>query len=620
MTSEIPLSDFSNHMGSVVSWQGGTGARKDREREREEEAEWERSLPFQLPVLAPSSSSEQPSNWSLKVSEIKSWPTRMMNPPPPPTIPRRKKYTVIPEYDIPLSDILQDKHASPLSLREFEEYLLYLERSAENLYFHLWIQQYSLAYDSWDDRQPVDLDSPNSSTFDIHLESRRPSVPLARSFQRARQLFFDPASQYELNLTADAIDPIRHFLKPASGKACKRRKEAWEEGSGSDEEGDAGFYSAEQNSTQYPRPRDLERIKNEVEGMLKQSLTRFLQLAFTNSGRAHDKLGYTISSIYILAATAASVAIILNRRPRALRLVVAPMLLIAWSVLFSVLNGICPAIFMFGDARQLRPYEIFVLRCRMNCRERNTATDYRRMGGAIGTNSADPIIPARINYRRGRAQGKTRTALAMEKVRRILPVPASKKRPLKDLEGGLSSSRPQPGDFGFRVEPELEYGTSKKGSGETFDITSDSYYADDTPTPTLTSPAPAYIPNASPSQLRKCKSFHRHPPTPTSSAFGGFDLSALSPQPNRARRAASLPTPPESESEFEYMDDVMFAREMDLELRDPRALSLYGPMVNVPSAIVRRAHWEIFSRSMWMAVGVTAPMMVILLVIPVPSS
>lgn len=183
----------------------------------------------------------------------------------------------------------------------------------------------------------MDLESPTSSMFDVRLASRRPSVPLARSFQRARQLFFDPASQYELNLTDDAVDPIRHLVKPGPGRVRKRRKEAWEDGSESDEQ-DKGLHS--ENATEYPRPGDLEKIKNEVEGMLKQSLTRFLQLAFTNSGRAHDKLGYCVSGVYILAATAASVALIMNRHPRALRIVVAPMLLIAWSVWFSVLNGV----------------------------------------------------------------------------------------------------------------------------------------------------------------------------------------------------------------------------------------------------------------------------------------
>lgn len=256
------------------------------------------------------------------------------------------------------------------------------------------------------------------------------------------------------------------------------------------------------------------------------------------------------------------------------------------------------------------------------------AVDYRELGGRIGTNSADPIIPARINYRRARTRGRGRTALALERVRRIVPVPASKKRrPPRDLEGALSLSRPRPGDFGFRVEPQLEFDRATKRSGDTFDITSDPYYADDTPTststptptPTPTRPTPAYIPKSSPSQPRNFKTFHHHPPTPSSSAFGGFDISALSPQPNRSRRALAVPpTPPDSESEFEDIDEQMFAREMGLELSDPRALGLYGPMVNVPSAIVRRVHWEIFSRSFWMAIGVTVPIMVVLFVIPVP--
>jgi hypothetical protein len=154
-------------------------------------------------------------------------------------------------------------------------------------------------------------------------------------------LFFDSASQYELNVTDEMIDPVRHLVRPNIGKPYKRRKEAWEDGSDDDEpNGDEWAVSKNLFPTMYPSPRDMDKIKCEAEGMLRQSLTRFLQLAFTNSGRAHDKVAYAVWAVYLFAAIAASIALVLERRPRALRLIVAPMLLVAWSVLFASLNGV----------------------------------------------------------------------------------------------------------------------------------------------------------------------------------------------------------------------------------------------------------------------------------------
>lgn len=76
---DIPLTDFSNHLGDG---------------EAPEAKDWEtQSLPFRLPILSPSSSSDQPSNWSLKLGAIKSLPSRLKSPPPRPNIALRRRFT-----------------------------------------------------------------------------------------------------------------------------------------------------------------------------------------------------------------------------------------------------------------------------------------------------------------------------------------------------------------------------------------------------------------------------------------------------------------------------------------------------------------------------------------------
>ncbi|KAG8746930.1 hypothetical protein FRC10_003101 [Ceratobasidium sp. 414] len=569
--------------------------------------EWER-MPFSLPILQPSSEHEQPTPWKPSMSALRTLAPRLGRPPPSPSLPTLKRYTIIPEYDVPLFDILDDKHASPLSLREFEEYLLYVERSPENLYvtlsssdprlngsryFSLWLKQYTDEYNDWVESQAIDLDSRTSSPNYRPSSNPKPLPPnpsLADSFQRARELFFDSASQYEINVTDEMIDPVRHLVRPPDHGPARRRKEAWEDDSNDDEPQaeEALAVSGDMFATMYARPRDLDKIKCEVEGLLRQSLTRFLQLAFTNSGRSHDKIAYSVWGVYLAAAIAASVSMIVGRKPRALRLIVIPMLLVSWSVLFASLNGICTAIYAFGDARQLYPYELYVIRCRANMGEPYARpVDYKRLGDnmLIARNeSVEPIIQPHTVYR-PKALG---AGGILDKLRRFVPRMARRRD--GDVEqGGAYEMRTRVG--------RSERGSSWEGAPNT------------NPT-NLAFPAPAYIPTSPHLAIQQCpfaqQPYSLAPPTPTSAPLGGFSITALRPK--------APPMPPNWGEEEQRL-----VRAMDLDLGDPRALGVYGPMVNIPSGLVRRVHRDIFVRSMWMALGVTVPIVIVLLLIPVRS-
>ncbi|CAE6441454.1 unnamed protein product [Rhizoctonia solani] len=597
---DIPLSDLSGHLES------GPGPES-------EIPEWERmELPFNLPVIAPSISNEQPSTWSLSPTAIKGLPSRLKNAPPRPRgAPLKKRFAVVPEYDIPLSDILDDLHASPLSLREFEEYLLYVERTVENLYFCLWLKQYTQTYRDWERRQPApdtEFGTPSTSTFRRPDPTQSISVPLANSFQRAKRLFFDPASQYELNVTEDMIDPIRQWVKPPKKLNSKKPKrvEAWEEGAPEPEE----IQEIQELSLVHPHPDSFQRVLIEIEGSLRQSLTRFFQLSFTNSGRSHDKLGYSVWLVYTIASVATSIALIMNHKHRALRLVVVPMLLMGWTVGISTYNGICPAIFAFGDARQMYPYEIFVLKCRMFAQNPyETARINWKCAGGDNKNvtSADPIIRPKRSYR-------PRRPTRFSAVRRVLGARAHKQRPKPqpDVKRGKQTA-----GFGFRVQGEPDHDPSFGNLHETLEL--------ETPIPT--SPTPAYIPgrNSALSVHHLGEQMHKHPWTPTAAAFGGFDIYMLRLQPRSRRRRPHMShhvsnhsnTSPEScETEVEIPDQDELAQGLGLDLRDPRALGFYGHMVTIPNPLVRHVHREIFVRAFWMAVVVTIPIMVILLVIP----
>ena len=64
-------------------------------------------------------------------------PRRIFRPPKPDAARQRvgrvRRLTLTPVYEVRLEDVLHGKHLPPLGLPEFELYLAYTERSAENL-------------------------------------------------------------------------------------------------------------------------------------------------------------------------------------------------------------------------------------------------------------------------------------------------------------------------------------------------------------------------------------------------------------------------------------------------------------------------------------------------------
>ncbi|PLW37068.1 hypothetical protein PCANC_16311 [Puccinia coronata f. sp. avenae] len=49
-----------------------------------------------------------------------------------------------------LEDVLAGQHLSPFTLGEFEEHLVHVQRSAENLYFYVWLADYTKQYREWE--------------------------------------------------------------------------------------------------------------------------------------------------------------------------------------------------------------------------------------------------------------------------------------------------------------------------------------------------------------------------------------------------------------------------------------------------------------------------------------
>jgi len=225
-------------------------------------------------------------------------------------------------FNVRLEDILDRKHLPPLGLKDFEEWLLYVELSPENLYFILWLREYTVRYRHWTDRsKSLRDDARQYHGLDWPANG---SSQLAMFYARAKQTFFTPNSHYELNLPSDMLAP---------------------------------FHIA--NSSPHPDPVIFDQVAIEAQKLLKESLQRFVSAQFNNVGNNRVICGLIGGTVFCLVG--ALLPIIYNfamGHSRWARLSALPGLWLGLSVLFASLHGVCLGVYIFGDLRQLRKFEL----------------------------------------------------------------------------------------------------------------------------------------------------------------------------------------------------------------------------------------------------------------------
>lgn len=231
------------------------------------------------------------------------------------------------------------KHLPPLTLKDFEDYLVFEAHSAENLYvcaghssavnigiatfltlhstspsyFICWLRDYTAAYNKYQDAQAK-----------IPAEKREERSPeLTISFARARSTFFDSSSHLELNLPSELLEPV---VNP--------------------------------NANPTPSPADLADIQKHVEGMLRESLMKFVVGSCKNSGRRRGFFAIFVGMAAILVGLAPVLMSILRGESRYVRLAALLPFWFGAMTAIAGFHGVCIVIFLFGDARQLYPYEL----------------------------------------------------------------------------------------------------------------------------------------------------------------------------------------------------------------------------------------------------------------------
>ncbi|CAE6483463.1 unnamed protein product [Rhizoctonia solani] len=239
--------------------------------------------------------------WSF-VTFLK-WPARVFNPP---DVSEVNGWSIIPTLTVTLEDMLKQKHLPPISLKDFEEYLLFEEFGAENLYFLLWLQEYSAKHRTWFARNAVS------------------DPKLAMSFTRAKATFFSRQSSHELNLAAVQIN---NFFANTSGQP-------------------------------HPLPAVFDPIKSDVEASLRESLKKFLRTRICNADSKRATCVWISGVVTILTAITLILLSVFSNERRRKRIPNLSFLWLGMTIFLCSWNGLCLVIYLCGGGRQLRPFEL----------------------------------------------------------------------------------------------------------------------------------------------------------------------------------------------------------------------------------------------------------------------
>ena len=187
-------------------------------------------------------------------------------------------------------------------------------------YFTLWLREYKQRYNQWKSQTAFQQKGHNfSPNWTLQYSSQ-----LAMFYSRAKQTFFTPGSEYELNLSSSLLAPFHQPDMPP-----------------------------------YPDPDMLRPVAAETFQTLELSLRRFVHAQFNNAGNNRVLCGIIAGIFFSLLGSLPPIAYnFANGGSRWMRLSALPGLWIGLTILLTSLNGICLGVYIFGDLRQLRKFEL----------------------------------------------------------------------------------------------------------------------------------------------------------------------------------------------------------------------------------------------------------------------
>ncbi|GAA6026761.1 hypothetical protein JCM8097_005842 [Rhodosporidiobolus ruineniae] len=236
-----------------------------------------------------------------------------------------RSFKATPLNDVRLADVIANKHLSPLSLKDFEGYLVFKEYSAENLYFILWLNEYEKEYQQYlaDPSQPKSAPAPSTNTDPLapRTASHLPEY-LAESLRRGLDVFMAPDGPLELNLPRATRDKILV------------------------EAGNSGD------------PKDFAEARDIIEHSLNRSLAQHAKTSVANAGPRRLVFCFSLGLFVFLAGLVPPFVAIFGGYARGYRAIGLPFLCLGMAIMVMAVQRICAVIWLLGEDRQLLPWEL----------------------------------------------------------------------------------------------------------------------------------------------------------------------------------------------------------------------------------------------------------------------
>ncbi|CDO71456.1 hypothetical protein BN946_scf184909.g50 [Trametes cinnabarina] len=313
--------------------------------------------------LPPSSASRAspptPKTIKLQPKSLLALPHRLARPPPPQ--PKLPSWGITPHFRIPLDEILDRKHLPPLGLKDFEEWLLLIDRAPENLYFILWLREYSARYSAWARQSRAHPQSRASSPPQarayrtLSAPHPPPNPALALFYLRAKETFLTPNGPYALRLPHDVLAPFQSSSLGAG--VGGPRGGSWPHAISPDRP-DA-LVNTPGGLPPPPDPAVFAEVADRVQAILTESLDRFVVATFHNVGMPRAYCGCAGGTVIGLTGSAPILlANFFTGGSRWWRFTALPGLWLGMTIVISAMFGVCMMIYVFGDLRQLRSFEL----------------------------------------------------------------------------------------------------------------------------------------------------------------------------------------------------------------------------------------------------------------------
>ncbi|OAV91047.1 hypothetical protein PTTG_12635 [Puccinia triticina 1-1 BBBD Race 1] len=329
--------------------------------------------------------------------------------------------------EVNLEDVLAGQHLSPFTLGEFEEHLVHVQHSAENLYFYFWLSDYTKQYREWqaslsDRKKSLTPIPDNLATRPLKggiresWKLKRKGVarlvpPFVRNVLAAKsqgEMAPGPGDQvHEVQLSSipqglpnapvpeelqKSFESLQSFVIPP--RQSNQALQDFELELNISQQLKDQFKAQADNSMD---PDIFSPIKKEVMTMLSDSMLSWLMDCSGNSDKHRARLTLCIGVFCVSLAVIGTVLLMTKTTSAEIRLCLSPLVWIGLEIFFCGLFRTCPLIFMFGSFRQIHVWELGRAKEAAAVTEKNLLSkrhDFLENQGKMSSGSGHSLTPS----------------------------------------------------------------------------------------------------------------------------------------------------------------------------------------------------------------------------------